>query len=330
MLDRAKPMSNIQSHRLEDGPVAVTLLSYGAILQDWRIAHKGRELPVVLGYADASDYLTDSNFMGILAGRVANRIGGAGFSLDGETYQLEANDGPNLLHGGANGLGRQFWDMDAEGAHAVRLHHISPDGAGGFPGRVEFQVIVTLEGYRLTYEMLALPDRPTPISLAQHAYYNLCGGGTIREHQLQVHASRFVPVDGGLVPDGFIAPVTGQAFDFRGPQRICDADPKRSGFDVNLIPDDLSHPVAELRANGLSLKLCSDQPGLQIYTGHGLTGPGQLHQGQTLAPFAGLCLEPQGFPNAVNVDHFPSIIASPEQPYRQVLSIEIAPEEDAI
>ena len=318
--------ADLRTVRLEDGPVSVTLLNYGAILQDWRIAHRGAEVPVVLGYPDPADYLDEPNHMGVIAGRVANRIGGAAFDLDGQTYALTANEGPHQLHGGPGGLGRQLWDLEPDGARAVRLRHVSPHGAEGYPGRVAFEVTVTLDGYRLTYDMRAVPDCPTPISLAQHAYYNLDGGGTVRDHVLSVRADRFTPVDGDLIATGEIAPIDGQAFDFRTPRAIGAADPEGRGFDINLLTDAGSEPVAEVRANRLHLRLWSDQPGLQLYTGQHLAGRGRLHDGMQPAAFCGLCLEPQGLPNAVNRAQFPSIIATPDRPYRQALSIEIAPD----
>lgn len=326
----------IVSHRLEDGPVSVTVLSYGAIVQDWRIAHKGTAVPVVLGYANPVDYLNDDKFLGIVPGRVANRIGGSQFVLDGETYHLTANDGPHQLHGGQGGLGRQHWHLQPDGARAVRLTLHSPDGAEGYPGSVEFSVRISLDGYALTYEMEAHVDRPTPINLTQHCYFNLNGGGTIADHEVCIPASGYTPVDDEMIPTGEIASIDGQAFDMRVPRTISEANGAGDGFDVNLVLDADTKTIAQVRANGLVLGMSSDTPGLQFYTGQHLRGDGVphngvprdggLHDGQSMVPFGGLCLEPQGFPDAPNHANFLSIIVTPDAPYRHKMTIEIAPD----
>lgn len=311
---------------LENGDVSVSLLTLGCITQSWQVDFDGGRRHVVLGYEKAEDYLKHRNFMCIIAGRVANRIAGAKFSLNGETFFLDANDGPNTLHGGATGLGKRIWSAERDGNKAVRFSYISPDGEEGFPGTVKFEITVTLNGHALTYDMAALPDRPTPISLAQHNYYNLAGGGDIMAHSVQIRANHFTETDTALLPTGRILPVSNTALDFTSPRSFGDADPNQQGADDNLVVAWGSGPIVEMTApQSPTLRMWSDQPGLQLYTGKHLGAGGKLHEGQTLMPFAGVALEPQGFPDAVNQPDFPSIIATPDQPYRQITTVEIAP-----
>lgn len=311
---------------LEDGDISINLLTLGCITQSWQVPFGSDRRHMVLGYGDANDYLNDRNFMGIIAGRVANRIGGAQFTLEGHTYSLPANNGPNTLHGGPNGLGQRIWTAERDGAKAVRFSYTSPHGEEGFPGNVEFVVTVGLDGFTLTYEMEGIPDRPTPIALAQHNYYNLAGGGDVMAHSALISTNRYTEVDDALLPTGRIASIAGTALDFTTPRTFGAADPDQHGADDNLIVAKNDGPIVEMTApNSPILRLWSDQPGIQLYTGKHLVGDAALHEGQSLVPFAGVALEPQGFPNAVNIPDFPSVIATPDQPYRQVTKVEITP-----
>lgn len=297
--------------RLVAGNMEVNLLSFGATTRDWKIG--GRS--VILGYDDPAEYGDDPFYLGIIAGRVANRIAGSRFTLAGEEVVLDANIGPNHLHGGPRGLGKRFWQMEADSAgNALRLSYVSGHGDGGYPGRASFEVVVSLTDTRLSYEMRATVDRPTPIALAQHNYYTLTGG-TIWDHILAVPAAEYLDVDEGLIPTGARSPVDGTALDFRVPRPIGDAAPNREVLDSCLVLDG-SEPVAELTAPGApTLRFYSNQPGLQVYNGAYLDHP--------FAPFTGLCLEPEAFPDAVNHPGFPSMIVTPDAPYLQTLSIEV-------
>ncbi|MBL1435735.1 MAG: galactose mutarotase [Rhodobacteraceae bacterium] len=316
---------DIQHCVLESGDVSVTILSLGCITHDWRVPLGNTHVPVLQSFANPRDHLENGEaFMGAIVGRVANRIGGARYRQNGQEIRLQANEGPNQLHGGPFGIGRQLWTMDPDGQNAVRLTHHSADGAQGFPGAVKFSVTIRLEGHRLTYEMHALPNQPTPINLAQHSYYNLMGSGDIRSHKLQIPANSFTPVDSAMLPTGDIASIEGEALDFRTLSKISDADPAGEGFDINLVLQGNDGPAAQVIApNGLQLKLWTDQPCLQLYTSQGLTQTAPALTGQHHGPFAGLCLELQHFPDSVNNPQFPSIICTPEQPYQQKLVVEI-------
>ncbi|MEE3359048.1 MAG: aldose epimerase family protein [Pseudomonadota bacterium] len=319
--------SEIRSHTLSDGDVSVTILSMGAATQDWRVPDgSGRRVPVVLGYADPAAYATQGGFLGVIVGRVANRIAGSTFTLDGVKHHVTPNEGPNQLHGGPKGWWAKNWTLEADGDRAVQLTLSSPDGDMGFPGSVQAQITISLDGHRLTYDMSATCDRPTPINLANHNYYNLMGNGLIWDHQMQVNADRYTPTGGDLLPIGDIAPVEGTKYDYRQPRRIADADPARGVSDINFaLNGERDEAVSVLAQNGLQLRMWTDQPGLQFYTGQGITAGAKPLDGQTHAPCHGIALEPQGFPDAVNQPNFPSVICTPEKPYKQVTTVEIAP-----
>ncbi len=311
---------------LEDGDVSVSLLSLGCITRDWRVPVGGARVPVVLGFADPQRYLDNPDYLGVIAGRVANRTGFGRFRLDGRAYALACNAPPHHLHGGPGGLSSRNWQAEADTArNAVRMTHVSADGDAGYPGTVRFQIDIRLSGHRLTYDMHAAPDRPTPINLAQHSYYNLMGGGAIWGQKLTLAAGSFTEADATLLPTGAIQPVAGTALDFTQPTTL-DQDRHRA-IDTNMIVDAAAPgPVATLSAdNGLTLRMWTDQPGVQVYTSGGLNAAEGAHPGQRITPGAGLCLEPQHFPDSLNNPAFPSIIHTPDRPYRQRLKIEIAP-----
>lgn len=319
---------------LESGDASVALLSYGCVVRDWRVPLGGRRLPVILGYERLEDYLADSFYFGALVGRVANRIAGGRFLLDGKTRQLACNDGPNHLHGGARGLSRRVWNLETDSAATrVRLSYHSPDGEEGYPGAVDFSIDYRLEGNRLICEMEGRPDRPTPINLANHNYYNLAPEGDTRGHVLQIEAERYTPLDEALIPTGEIRAVEGTRFDFQAPRSFREADPEDLGYDLNyVLPEsrDPKAPVASLACpeSGLWLRLWSDQPGLQLFNAEKVDLPAPGLEGRRHGPFCGVCLEAQHFPDSPNRPAFPSIVRTPEKPYRQRLEVEIAPAAD--
>jgi len=314
---------------LESAGARIAIMNYGCVIRDWRVEAQGRAIPCVLGFESFDPYPEHSKSFSIIAGRVANRTAGGRFTLDDETYQLPINNGPNHLHGGPEGLGKRIWEMEADG-DAVALSYHSPDGEMGYPGAVDFRVVFRLNGARLTCEMTARPDRPTPINLAQHNYYNLNGARDIRGHILQIDADRYTPVDDVLIPTGVLAPVEGTQLDFRTPARIGDRDPDRVGADHNLVLNagrTEETPAAVLRSDetGLQLSIRTDQPGIQLFT----AAPMQIgvpgHDGVTYGPYGGVCLEAQHYPDSLNRPDWPPIIAAPHAPYFQWLEMEIAP-----
>ncbi len=315
-----------QSHTLSDGDVSVTLLSLGAITSDWQVPLlSGQRVPVVLGHSDILDYARHPGHYGTIEGRVANRIAGGAFNLAGQRYQLSKNEGQNTLHGGVNGWSRRNWDLTPDSDRAVELRLKSVDGDQGMPGTVDVRLVVSLNGHCVTYDFEATPDRETPINMCNHNYYALDGENPIWQQKLQIASDHITETNETLIPTGILKPVVGTQYDFRDMRAIGAADPQKSGIDINYALDcDHSGPAVTLRAsNGLDLNLWTDQPGLQVYTGHRLTAVGSALAGQRHGPAMGIAIEAQGYPDAVNHPQFPSIIYSPDRPYRQITSISI-------
>jgi aldose 1-epimerase len=215
--------------------------------------------------------------------------------------------------------------MEVDGS-AIELRFASPDGDQGFPGRVDFAVRYWLEGPRLVCEMRGMPDRPTPINLANHSYYNLGGGGTVKDHVLRVDAEAYTPTDKDLIPLGEIREVEGTHLDFREPREIGD-----TRLDQNVVlreGRDVSKPAARVECprTGVGLVLWTAEPGLQLFDAPEMTIEAKGHDGQSYGPFAGLCLEAQHFPDSLRHPEWPSIVRSPEEPYFQRLEVAIGRE----
>lgn len=304
--------------------LAVRLLNLGATLWDVRpVEFEPAQPGLCLALPDAEDYFGNAAYFGVTAGPVANRIAGATFELEGRRYDLEANEGPNQLHGGPTGFSHRPWDSetvpDDDGAtREVRFSLHRPDGEGGYPGNLAVTVGYRLHHNRLRYRWTASTDAPTPVSLTNHTYWNLAGGGTIADHVLSVPAGQIVEVDGASLPTGSLRDVDGTAFDLRAPTTLAavierlDGDGidhcyvlDRSGPNAGT-PIVLSHPPS-----GRTLEVTTTMPGVQVYTGQHLDGSdrfGGHHR------HAGVCLETQHLPDAVNQPRFPSCILEPGQP----------------
>ncbi len=308
------------------------LSNYGATVTELHVPDRqGRLADVVLGFERLQGYAAHTAFFGATVGRVANRIRGAAFTLDGKRYALEANDGPHHLHGGQHGWDRALWTAETELSALgprVRLRHVSADGDAGYPGRVEAQVEYTLtDDDQLLVAMSATTDGPTVINLAHHTYWNLGGhhSGSILDHEVTLMAEEFTPGD-PVVPTGEVRLVEGTAFDFR-PAKPVGRDLARVaneplGFDHNWV---VQGPAAQMRpvarvvhpGSGRVMTLEADAPGVQFYTGNFLDGSLVGKGGQRYAQYAGLCLETQAFPNAINVPAWQEqVVLRPGQTYR--------------
>ncbi|MGV9895589.1 aldose epimerase family protein [Streptomyces tendae] len=295
---------------LERAGVRVRVLSYGGIVQSAEVPDRdGNTADVVLGFADLDGYVAHPEpYFGALVGRYANRIAGGRFPLDGRTYALAPNEGPNTLHGGERGFDKRVWDV-AEVEEGVRLSRVSPHGEEGFPGRLEMSVTYTLDGsgaLRIVYE--AVTDAPTVLNPTNHSYFNLGGSGHAGGHELRLAASRITPVDAGLIPTGGLDDVTDTRFDFRRARKV------GSGYDHNFVLDkgvtDTAEEVAELYdpASGRVLTVATTEPGLQLYTAD--------HLGEPFAPGDGIALETQHFPDSPNRPGFPSTVLRPGEVFR--------------
>lgn len=314
---------------LESAEAAVSILNFGCVLRDWRVDGPKGSLPMTLGFPTMEGYLHHSRSHGAIVGRVANRVKDGRFELEGKTYELTKNHGPGLRHHIHGSLGRRIWDMEADsGAGVVHLRHVSPDGDDGYPGRVEFETTYRLEGPRLVCEMRGLPDRPTPINLAHHAYFNLGGEGDVRDHVLWLDADEFTPLDAENIPLGTIASVEGTHLDFRQPRSIEVSDPERQGIDINYVlragrDEDDPAGWAVCPRTGRRIEVRTTEPGLQIFNAAKMTIEGKGHDGQSYGPFAGLCFEAQHFPDSMHHPDWPSVIRSPENPYFQRWTVDI-------
>lgn len=313
-----------------DSGVSLAIIGYGGRVRDWRVPVDNAPRPVVLGFDNWQRYLTDSNYFGAIAGRVANRIGNSRFTLDSRDYRLEPNEGRHHLHGGPGGLSKRVWTLEPDSAgNAVRLAIISADGDMGYPGTAEIEVVYALAGNRVSIAFKARVSEPTPINLVQHHYFNLAGEGDVLGHRLQVEADRFTPVDGELIPTGEIAEVAGTGNDFRTARTIGGAAGGAPvPYDLNLVlrdDRDEAAPAVTLTApdEALTLRLWTLQPGVQFYNGAYLDGVTGGLDGRTYPAFGGVCLEDQGFPDAPNHEGFPSILATPDAVYAHRVEIEI-------
>ena len=319
---------------LENKNNHISIISYGAITKSWIVSHGGKEVPILLGFDSLAAYKDDKNFIGIIAGRVANRIKAGYFKIADNEYQLALNDYPNHLHGGKFGFGKKNWNLDVNSDEcSVRLSRVSPHMEEGYPGNVIIHVTVTLNEDSLSYEMWAKPDRPTPINLAQHNYYNLLGQGNIWSHRFESIATNYTPVDAHLIPDGQFKNIGELSYGFSkivnngGQATITELDPEKKGIDINLVLGDskgVCRRVAKMVAgNGLSMEVFTDELGLQFYTGGNLSSNYLGHMGSKYRSFEGFCLEPQSYPASINIPSFPSVIYTPDNPYRQKTTIKI-------
>ncbi len=316
---------------LRSAEAEVAILNYGCVTRDWRVDGPNGGLPMVLGFPTFEGHEKFSRSHGAIVGRIANRTANATFDLDGKTYHLTPNHGPlgqHHIHGGAIGLGKRLWEMDGdERDEAVHLRYHSPDGEEGYPGAVDFEVTYRLDGPTLICEMRGMPDRVTPINLAHHNYFNLGGGGTVRDHTLWLDAAAYTPLDAESIPLGTIVPVEGH-LDFTTPRTIEESDPERVGIDNNFVlraDRDPGEPAAwaSCPRTGLRIRVWTGEPGIQIFNAPTMVVGAPGHGGESYGPFAGLCFEAQHFPDSMHHPDWPSILCSPETPYHQRLVVEI-------
>ncbi|MCB9992611.1 MAG: galactose mutarotase [Hyphomicrobiaceae bacterium] len=308
----------------------VFLMNWGVTVRDWQVPAGHGMRQVVLGFESFDPYPLHSPHFGSLAGRVANRIGFGKFTLEGRTYDLPVNEAPHHLHGGPDGLGRQVWEMEPDArTNRVRFTLHSPDGAMGYPGAVDFVATYQLDGNALDLTLEAMPDRVTPISLVQHQYFNLGTGPDVLDHRLRLDADRRTVSDESLLPTGAIVGVEGTRFDFRHPRNFRGADGAPLDYDLNMIlraDRDPAEPAAEVLGpdGALRLRLFTDRPAVQLYNAVWTDVPVPGLGGRMYGKYSGLCLEDQAYPNAVNQPEFPSILNSPDRPYRHHCRIDIA------
>ncbi|MET7696576.1 MULTISPECIES: aldose epimerase family protein [unclassified Streptomyces] len=328
--------TKIYSWALENGGTRLKVLSWGGIVQSLEIPDRhGRYTNVSLGFDNIEDYVAKTPYFGALIGRYGNRIAKGQFSIDGKAYQVDVNDGVNSLHGGAKGFDKRVWDVEpfTKGSDVgLHLYYTSVDGEMGYPGTLKVKVTYTLTkqgDWRIDYE--ATTTKATVVNLTSHVYWNLAGegSGTIENHELTIAAGRYTPTDSGLIPTGELATVHGTPFDFRKTKAIGRdirdghvQQVQAKGYDHNWALDKgiTARPehVATLREphSGRTLRISTDQPGLQFYSGNFLDGTLTGTGGRTYRQGDALCLETQHFPDAPNHPNFASTLLRPGQKYR--------------
>ncbi|MEX0883525.1 MAG: aldose epimerase family protein [Cyclobacteriaceae bacterium] len=324
-------------HLHNENGMEMTVTNYGArVVELFAPDKEGNFEDVVLGYDNLDDYINHpGSYYGAPIGRYGNRIAGANFPLDGQEYELEANNGPNNLHGWPGGYHIVVWDVLEATDQKLAMKYVSEDGHGGFPGNLTVYMNYFLTDdneFKITYE--AETDQPTIVNLTHHSFFNLNGHGEgdVLNHMLELNADHFTPVNEVLIPLGEIAPVKGTPMDFREPHLIgerIDNDYEQlqigGGYDHNWVINRENESTATILAatvwvpeNGRKMEVFTDQPGVQVYTGNFMDGTSPSKDGKTYEKRGAICLETQHFPDSPNQSQFPSVTLRPGEKYEHV------------
>jgi aldose 1-epimerase len=306
----------------------------GKVINLWTPDKKGDFSDIVIGYETSAEYLnTTEIYYGTLIGRYGNRIANGQFTLNDSVYTLAKNNGENHLHGGIKGFNNVVWDAKKTDDQTLELTYLSVDGEEGYPGNLNVKVVYKLtDENELKVEYFATTDKPTPINLTQHSFFNLkgAGSGDVNDHIMQIMADSFTPVDSTLIPTGEIAPVDGTPFDFRTPTAIGDRINDEhiqmkygNGYDHNWVlnkaESGLSYAAKVVEpASGRTLEVYTNEPGIQFYGGNFMTGNDTGKGGKVFAFRGAFCLETQHFPDSPNKPQFPSTILNPGMEYYSV------------
>ncbi|MEC5423463.1 aldose epimerase family protein [Virgibacillus sp. C22-A2] len=307
-----------------DNGMSISVLNFGGIITKIMVPdRKGNLENVVLGYKNHTDYERNPHFFGALVGRVAGRIQGASFELNGQTYSLEANDGENHLHGGTSGFHQVIWQVESfqlKNALGLKLSHQSADRDGGYPGNLDVEVIYTWNNSNeLSIDYRANSDQDTPLALTNHSYFNLSGDlkATVQNHQVTIDSDYFVELDEQLIPTGEKLPVSGSTFDFRSGQKL------RAGFQDTAAQHNIAdhgydhyfifnnkagvNAVAIDEESGRTLTIKTDQPGMVLYTANSLSNNLELREAAS-RNHLGVCFETQAPPASLHHTGFPDVI----------------------
>ncbi len=307
--------------------MSVDVLNRGALLHAVRVPDRdGAVRDVVLGFDRLEDYCDDHPSLGLTVGRFANRIENATFALDGNLYEVSANEGVHHLHGGTCGFGEQFWTPGYVTDSSVTFSLRSPDGDEGYPGDLDVAVTYTVHGNALIIDYAAAASKPTPVNLTNHAYFNLSGGkrGDILNHQVRIDAARRVELDESLIPTGRIVDVAGTGYDFQSmksvEQGLRDLDHDQ-GFDLCYALDGSGESLPKIAEvfepdSGIVMDVYTSEPGVQFYTSNFMDGSLKGKGGAAYDRYCGLCLETQKFPDSPNRPDFPDCILRPDQLFR--------------
>jgi aldose 1-epimerase len=297
--------------------MSVQIISFGAIIKELQAPDRNGNFTNILLTTDSLQKFERFGGSAAVIGRVANRIAGAQFELDGTTYKLAANNGKNTIHGGRKGFAQVVWAVEDGPARSnessVKLAYLSKDGEEGFPGNLKTSVTYTLTDnneLRLDYE--AETDKPTIVNLTNHAYWNLAGGGSCLGNVLWIPSESYTPADADLIPTGEIAPLKGTAMDFNQPTRIGvridQLKPKLNGYDHNYILGEGKRMKMAARLSepnsGRIMEVRTTQPAVQLYTANHLA-------------HTAVCLETQHYPDSIHHKNFPSIVVKPLEPLKE-------------
>lgn len=309
-----------------DHGMKVSIITFGAVVTGVEVPDRvGRFANVTLGFDDLSGYERNAPYFGALCGRYANRIAGGKFTLNGTEYALATNDAPNHLHGGIKGFHKVVWQAEAvetDESVGVRLRYVSPDGDEGYPGTLVATIVYTLTNENeLKIEYTATADKPTPLNLTSHCYWNLAGAGSpdVLNHTLTLHCDQYLPVDDTLIPTGELRDVHGTPLDFTAPTTIGARIEAVGGYDHCFVINgeaDTLRPAAKVSEpnSGRVMQVFTTEPGVQLYTGNHLDGTKATGG---FDRYAGFCLECQHFPDSPNHPQFPDTILKPGEAYKQ-------------
>lgn len=327
---KTKDGTAVDIYTLTDGKITARIMNLGGIVVSLSVPDRnGKAADVALGFDDIAGYLTPNPFFGALIGRYGNRIGKGHLEIDGKTYQLAKNNGPNTLHGGVVGWDKKVWDAKTSNG-GLDLTYVSKDGEESFPGTVTAHVRYTIEDGGLKIEYNATTDKTTVLNLTNHSYFNLAGAGNgdVLKHEIQINASKFTPTDDGLIPTGEIKAVAGTPFDFLKSTaigaRIDNKDDQLKyglGYDHNWVLDGTGLKKAATvyePTSGRVMEVWTMEPGVQFYTGNHLDGTVKGKGGVVYKPRMALCLETQHFPDSPNHANFPTTLLKPGQKYHTV------------
>jgi aldose 1-epimerase len=313
------------------GGMEARITNFGGVVQSLMVPDRnGKMADVVLGFDKLADYEKTGPYFGALIGRYGNRIRNAEFKLDGKTYHLAKNNGPNTLHGGNVGFDKRVWDVKAASPNSLHLHYLSKDGEEGFPGNLNVDVVYTVtDNNELKIDYSATTDKDTVLNLTNHSYFNLKGqgNGDILQHKMMINASRFTPVNDTLIPTGELKPVAGTPFDFTKSTEIgarINAKDQQivygKGYDHNFVLNGTAGKMRSIATvteptTGRVLDVSTDQPGVQFYTGNFLDGTQIGKGGKPYQQRYAFCLETQHFPDSPNQPKFPTTELKPGQKY---------------
>lgn len=311
------------------------ITNYGTIITELHVPDRnGKPGDIVLGFDNLAQYLKGHPYFGCTAGRVANRIAGGKFTLDGKTYKLATNNGPNHLHGGVKGFDKVVWKAEPQAGAAVKFSYRSPDGEEGYPGNLDAEVLMTLtDANELRIDYTAVTDKATPVNMTNHSYFNLAGEGHILGQELMIAADYYTPMDATSIPTGEIRAVKGTPMDFTKAHPIGlyfhQLPVVPVGYDNNFVINGGGKGMALIaRAfdpkSGRVMEIHGTQPGVQLYTSNyfdaTITGKG----GFVYWPHTAFCLETQHFPDSINKAQFPPVVLRPGETYRQTTTHKFA------